>query len=422
MKVVLAGRQWLKDQNNDTTNLKLKKVPAVVNDRCQRCNSKVVFSLPTGKRYCRVCIGLGRICEGDLLYRSLEKIQYPLKDNLLTWEGKLTLDQERVSQDLMTSLKKQRNHLVHAVTGAGKTEMLFETINFALCSGKRVALATPRIDVVNELYPRFQVAFKKVKIGKYHGKEYFEAKDEQLIICTTHQLLKFYRAFDVLIIDEVDSFPYRNNPMLHYGAKVSIKKNGVIFYLTATPAQDLLVQAKSNKFGYSILKHRFHGGKLPVPQEKMFIRPFIKKKKIHPKLVKKIKKLLALKKPVLVFVPKIIQIPVYEKILKQSFPKIRLTGVHAQDEKRQEKILGFRQGKYNLLLTTTILERGVTFKSVQVIVIAADDPIYNTPSLVQIAGRVGRNKHDKDGVVLFCYHRYTKEIKEAKKQILEMNR
>ncbi|WP_416202982.1 DEAD/DEAH box helicase [Lactobacillus sp. PV012] len=422
VKIVLAGRQWLKGQNNDTTNLKLKKVAGIFQNRCQRCNSLVKFTLPNGKKYCRVCIGLGRICEGDFLYQSLEQIQYPPKENLLSWQGELTLDQKQVSQDLLNSLKQRRNHLVHAVTGAGKTEMLFETINFALCTGKRVGVATPRIDVVNELFPRFQAAFESVKIGKYHGKEYFEARDEQLIICTTHQLLKFYQAFDLLIIDEVDSFPYRNNLMLYYGTKNAIKEKGVIFYLTATPDHSLLIQAKSNKIGYSILKHRFHGGKLPVPQEKMFVRPFIKNKRIHPKLVKEIRSLLTLKKPVLVFVPKIVQIPVYEKILKHNFSKLRITGVHAQDEYRQEKILDFRQGKFDLLLTTTILERGVTFKSVQVIVVAADDPIYTTPSLVQIAGRVGRNKADKTGNVIFCYHRYTKEIKEAKRKILEMNR
>ena len=62
MKVVLAGRQWLKGQNNDTTNLKLKKVAAVANGKCQRCNSKVIFSLPTGQKYCRACIGVLDLC------------------------------------------------------------------------------------------------------------------------------------------------------------------------------------------------------------------------------------------------------------------------------------------------------------------------------------------------------------------------
>ncbi|MCT7893885.1 MAG: DNA/RNA helicase, partial [Lactobacillus iners] len=41
--------------------------------------------------------------------------------------------------------------------------------------------------------------------------------------------------------------------------------------------------------------------------------------------------------------------------------------------------------------------------------------------LVQIAGRVGRAATDQVGRVIFCYHHYTKALKEAKKQILEMN-
>ena len=72
-------------------------------------------------------------------------------------------------------------------------------------------------------------------------------------------------------------------------------------------------------------------------------------------------------------------------------------------------------------MTTTILERGVTFPHVQVIVVAADDRIYTTPSLVQIAGRVGRSKDDKEGNVIFCYHRYTKNIRLANQQIRKMN-
>ena len=91
-------------------------------------------------------------------------------------------------------------------------------------------------------------------------------------------------------------------------------------------------------------------------------------------------------------------------------------------KERQSKVARFRNQEIDILLTTTILERGVTFKHVQVIVIAADDPIYNTPSLVQIAGRVGRSADDRDGLVLFCYHKYTKNIRQAMKQIRMMNK
>ena len=86
--------------------------------------------------------------------------------------------------------------------------MLFALIAECMRNGKRACIATPRIDVVNELYPRFKEAFQEIKIGKYHGQEYHEPELEQLTICTTHQLMKFYHAFDLLVIDEVDSFPY----------------------------------------------------------------------------------------------------------------------------------------------------------------------------------------------------------------------
>lgn len=47
------------------------------------------------------------------------------------------------------------------------------------------------------------------------------------MIATTHQLLKFYHAFDLLIVDEVDAFPYVDNSMLYYAVKNSVKYDGV---------------------------------------------------------------------------------------------------------------------------------------------------------------------------------------------------
>jgi Superfamily II DNA/RNA helicase required for DNA uptake (late competence protein) len=69
-----------------------------------------------------------------------------------------------ISNELVNSFKERRNHLIHAVTGAGKTEMLFKVVEEVLKNGFRIAIATPRIDVVDELFPRFQAAFENVKL------------------------------------------------------------------------------------------------------------------------------------------------------------------------------------------------------------------------------------------------------------------
>lgn len=421
----LAGRQVVTNQP-DKSNSNGEVVAAIKEMDgkliCQRCGSVCTNFLPRNIAYCRACIGLGRISQRDYLIRYQAQDKFA-KKSYLTWDGRLTTAQKKVSRALSCSLMAKRFHLVHAVTGAGKTEMLFEPINQALKQGLRIVIATPRIDVVNELFPRFQKAFAELEIGKYHGREYLEPKNEQLTICTTHQLMKFYHAFDLIVIDEVDAFPYVDSRMLHFAAANALKKSGVTFYLTATPTIQQLDQVKRHELNYCLLKTRFHGGKLPVPKEILLIRKTIGKNKcLHEKILRTIKQVIDLNKPVLIFVPKIWQLPIYQEIIQQQFKKISIDTVYSGDPERLEKIAKFRSHKIDLLLTTTILERGVTIKHVQVLILDADDRIYNTASLVQIAGRVGRAKDDQNGNIIYFYHHYTDEIKRAVRQIKEMNR
>lgn len=213
----LAGRQWPVDHKNFNISAKETAIPAIEKEHCNRCGSLVTGALPNGEQYCRECIGLGRICSSDYLIRVADNEIFPtLKNGGLTWKGTLTDLQKNVSEQLVSNFFDHQNSLVHAVTGAGKTEMMFALIAACLSQGGRACIATPRIDVVNELYPRFKEAFSLVKIGKYHGREYKDAEHERLTICTTHQLLKFYQAFDLLVIDEVDSFPYVENPQFAF--------------------------------------------------------------------------------------------------------------------------------------------------------------------------------------------------------------
>lgn len=421
----LIGRQWLASQKDSSISADERKFPAISQQHCNRCGSYVYASLPNHKKYCRGCIGLGRVSEGDFLIRKPLDFKFSkLNAGGMTWTGKLTEQQAAISQALLLNYRKGKSSLVHAVTGAGKTEMLFKLIAFVLAQGQRACIATPRIDVVNELYPRFAAAFSKVKIGKYHGREYQEPQLERLTICTTHQLLKFYHAFDLLVIDEVDAFPYVNNKILHFAAKNAVKEKGVRVYLTATPTADLLAEVKKGTIAGLQLKRRFHGGLLPVPQEKLFLRPFISQRGLNSRLAREIEKVVKSGHPLLLFVPHIEEIPLYLASLKKNprLQKVKMAGVHAADPQRLMKVNDFRENKLQILVTTTILERGVTFKHVWVIVVGAEDGIYTAASLVQIAGRVGRAKEDPTGLILFCFRKYTVSIRDAVRQIKEMNR
>lgn len=123
----------------------------------------------------------------------------------------------------------------------------------------------------------------------------------------------------------------------------------------------------------------------------------------------------------LLFVPHIELMQELATCLKVHFPDAVFTSVHAEDPERKEKVLQMRQGKIDFLLTTTILERGVTFKDIDVLVLGAEDKTFTEAALVQIAGRAGRHKDFPTGEVLFFHYGQTKEMKAARKQLVQMN-
>ena len=95
--------------------------------------------------------------------------------------------------------------------------------------------------------------------------------------------------------------------------------------------------------------------------------------------------------------------------------------VHSKNVNRQIIINDFKNRKYKYLVTTAVLERGVTVKDLQVIVFEADHKIYNRYSLIQIAGRAGRKKESPEGSVIFLAKKDSKEIEECIREISKSN-
>ena len=99
-----------------------------------------------------------------------------------------------------------------------------------------------------------------------------------------------------------------------------------------------------------------------------------------------------------------------------------ITTVHAEDPDRKEKVLKLRNEEVRGLLTTTILERGITIKNVQVAVVGAESAIFNSSALIQIAGRVGRHVEFANGDIVFFHHGITVEMDDARTKILAFNK
>ena len=388
---------------------------------CQRCGSKVEeeWHLPVGAFYCRECLIMKRVRNDEPLYYFPQE-DFPRQD-VLKWSGQLTPFQERVSMGLLQAVDKKEPSLVHAVTGAGKTEMIYQVVAKVINRGGAVCLASPRIDVCLELYKRLQSDFT-CKISLLHGESepYFRTP---LVVATTHQLLKFYQAFDLLIVDEVDAFPYVDNPLLYHAVNNCVKESGLKIFLTATSTDELDKKVKQGELKRLSLPCRFHGNPLVIPKP-VWLSDFdkhLQKNRLVPKLRRYIEKQRETAYPLLIFASEIEKGERLKEILQRDFPNEKIGFVSSVTEDRLQQVQAFRDRELTILISTTILERGVTFPCVDVFVVDANHRLFTKSSLVQIGGRVGRSMERPTGQLIFFHDGLNSSIKKAIKEIKQMN-
>jgi len=99
-----------------------------------------------------------------------------------------------------------------------------------------------------------------------------------------------------------------------------------------------------------------------------------------------------------------------------------IEGTSSVDPGRTEKVVLFRQASLRILITTTILERGVTIPRSDVFILDAQQRMFDEAALVQMAGRAGRSGDDPNGRVFFCSSYRTSSQRGAERQIRAMNR
>lgn len=314
--------------------------------------------------------------------------------------------------------------LIWAVTGAGKTEMIFPLIEAELARQGTVLIATPRKDVVLELEPRLKRAFPQNRLITLYGGSVERWDSGEITLATTHQLLRFRQKFDLIIIDEMDAFPFHNNPMLEFAARKVGKPSAKYIWLSATPPAAVQKAAQQQKLRHARVPVRFHRQPLPVPQL-MKVKPL--HKLVEGPFSKPFLRALAFSlsrgAQVFIFVPKIRYIDVLVDRLKQTLGDVyRIEGTSSKDAERREKVVDFRQGAIRILVTTTILERGVTVPKADVFVMEADSPMFDEAALVQMAGRAGRSSEDPLGWVYYAAYERTKSQTRAVRHIKQMNR
>lgn len=392
---------------------------AIVDDICQRCLSEIkqYWKLPNGKRYCWNCATYGRIDEDKWLKCYAETHDFEMiSEDYDTWAGTLTLLQTSVAQSLLTGIQKNKDQLLYAVTGAGKTEMLFPAIKWAIKCRKRIAYVSPRVDVIREIAPRIMAHFK-LSYTMMHGEVTDTFAYTQLTFATIHQLYKFYHAFDLIIVDEADAYPLSGNQSLWYVLAQARSDQSVMIYMTATLNQDLKRLMRLGQVQVQNLLQRFHGYQLPNIKISKVMRCWDKCFPID--IVNQFKQKSA---PWLIFVPMIDDLDTLKQHLKKLDLSLRIACISSQTNDRETLIQKLKNGEIDVLCTTIILERGVTIADVQIIILGADEGAYSDETLLQIAGRSGRDINFPDGKIIAYCQEDTMQLKRVRGIIDDINR
>lgn len=413
--------------------------------KCDSCGKEDCY-------YCPRCLQLGRAKSCEPLLQWAEQTSIRKREVIFQWNGELSPAQQEASNQLVhfvhpqqrplqneesvSENKKKNEFLVWAVCGAGKTEILFQTIYQSLLQSQKILITSPRRDVILELAPRLQETFPNTIIRALHAesKEKFEAGE--LFLATTHQTLRFQDFFDLVIMDEEDAFPYHHDPMLPYAVHRAKKHSASIVYLTATPRQEMIRQVKEKKIDHVLIPERYHGKPLAVPviQPLGKWRKLIQSKALITPILHYVTHLVQNQRYGYLFVPHVRDLELVQKYLQNTvipylqnreecYPKkLIVEVVHAEHPERTAIVQRFRDKQIDILITTTILERGITIPFSDVAVLGSDDPVFDTAALIQICGRVGRKLEDPIGMVWFFPEARSKSQEQCRKQIKDWNK
>lgn len=371
--------------------------------RCGNSDPKYIGEL-NGKKYCRFCISLN----GKGVVEKSRK-SGPI---VLKLDYSLSPEQKEISDKVVENFKNKKDTLINAVCGAGKTELVYHVIGLCLAQGKRVAFAVPRRDVVIELWYRIKDAFPTNFIVSLYG-GHTDKLEGDVVVLTTHQLYRYDHYFDLIILDEIDAFPFKNNKLLNDMFFRAVKGN--IVMMSATPSNDVIEYFSQENRGILELNTRFHRHPLPVP--KVIIKIGYLK---FPWLINLMNKYKNEGKKLFIFAPTIDRCEFVYKVVSKVIKNGKF--VHSKCKDRTDIISDFKQGNFDYLVTTAVLERGVTFKNLQVVVFDADNSIYDDQALIQISGRVGRKIDAPEGDVFFLVNKTTSAIEKTIETIKSKNK
>lgn len=285
------------------------------------------------------------------------------------------------------------DRLICGDVGFGKTEVAMRAAFVAACSGLQVALIAPTTLLARQHAKNFAERFRGFplelrQLSRFVGTKESNETREGLargtvdIVIGTHAVLADqvkFKNLGLLVIDEEQRFGVGHKERLK-----QMRSDIHVLTLTATPIPRTLQLSLTGVRDLSIIA--------TPPVDRLAIRTYVSEFDT-----------IALREALLrehyrggqsfFVVPRIRDIPEMESFLRDHVPEVSVVVAHGQMPAGEldDKMNAFYDGKYDVLLATTIVESGLDIPTANTMIIHRAD-MFGLSQLYQIRGRVGRSK------------------------------
>ena len=306
-----------------------------------------------------------------------------------------TEDQDRAIGDVLEDLGagKPMDRLVVGDVGFGKTEVALRAAFVAAMAGKQVAIVCPTTLLARQHYNNFKARFEgfPMEIGRLSrlvtAKEAAvtrtRLKDGTVdVVVGTHAILAKnidFKRLGLVVVDEEQRFGVTHKERLK-----ALRADVHMLTLTATPIPRTLQMAMSGIRELSVIQ--------TPPVDRLAVRTYVMP--WDPVVIRE-----ALLREhyrggqSFVVTPRIADLPDIEDFLRNEVPEIRYVVAHGQmsPTEVEERMSAFYDRKFEVLVSTTIVESGLDIPSANTMVVHRADR-FGLAQLYQLRGRVGRSK------------------------------
>lgn len=306
-----------------------------------------------------------------------------------------TDDQDRAIGDALEDLAAGRpmDRLIVGDVGFGKTEVALRAAFVAAMGGMQVAVVCPTTLLARQHYNNFVARFEgfPIKVGRLSrlvGTAEAKAVKEGLadgtidVVVGTHAILARgveFKRLGLVIVDEEQRFGVTHKERLK-----ALKTDVHVLTLTATPIPRTLQMAMSGLRELSVIQ--------TPPVDRLAVRTYVMP--WDPVVIREALLREHYRGGQSFFVtPRIKDLPEIEEFLREQVPEVRYVVAHGQMAagEVEERMSAFYDKKFEVLVSTTIVESGLDIPSANTMIVHRADR-FGLAQLYQLRGRVGRSK------------------------------